>query len=55
MQRADPRAIGVILGGHGITAWGGTSGQCEAHSLEIIATAQRYLDERGSPERLAAR
>jgi rhamnulose-1-phosphate aldolase/alcohol dehydrogenase len=50
VQRANPQAIGVILGGHGITAWGGTSDRCEAHSLEIIATAQRYLDEHGSPE-----
>src|SRR6266702_5586602 len=50
VARACPQAIGVILGGHGITAWGDTSGQCEAHSLEIIATARRYLDERGGPE-----
>ena len=39
-------AIGVILGGHGITAWGATSDECEANSLEIIATAQRFLDTR---------
>jgi rhamnulose-1-phosphate aldolase/alcohol dehydrogenase len=47
IQRARPDAIGVILGGHGITAWGSTSDECEARSLEIIATAQRFLDERG--------
>jgi rhamnulose-1-phosphate aldolase/alcohol dehydrogenase len=35
------------LGGHGITAWGATSDECEANSLEIIATAQRYLDTHG--------
>ena len=34
---STPRRIGVILGGHGITAWGDTSDECEAHSLEIIA------------------
>jgi rhamnulose-1-phosphate aldolase/alcohol dehydrogenase len=45
--RENPRAIGVILGGHGITAWGETSDRCEAHSLEIIATAQKYLDQHG--------
>jgi rhamnulose-1-phosphate aldolase/alcohol dehydrogenase len=50
VQRDHPRAIGVILGGHGITAWGESSDQCEARSLEIIATAQRYLDEHGKPE-----
>jgi rhamnulose-1-phosphate aldolase/alcohol dehydrogenase len=46
----NPRAIGVILGGHGITAWSDTSERCEAHSLEIIRTAQAFLDERGRPE-----
>jgi rhamnulose-1-phosphate aldolase/alcohol dehydrogenase len=40
----------VILGGHGITAWGDSSDECEANSLEIIHTAQRFLDERGHPE-----
>ena len=47
VKRASPGAIGVILGGHGITAWGATSDECEANSLEIIATAQRYLDTHG--------
>src|SRR6516164_4020929 len=50
VQRASPEAIGVILGGHGITAWGATSDECEANSLEIIATAQRYLDTHGRPD-----
>jgi len=50
VARDNPGAIGVILGGHGITAWGATSVECEARSLEIIATAQRYLDEHGSAE-----
>src|SRR5262249_54420861 len=35
---------------HGITAWGATSDECEARSLEIIATAQRYLEKHGSAE-----
>ena len=39
----------MILGGHGITAWGQTSDQCEAHSLEIIATARRFIDQNGHP------
>jgi rhamnulose-1-phosphate aldolase/alcohol dehydrogenase len=50
VARDNPQAIGVILGGHGITAWGPTSDECEAHSLEIIATAQRFLGERGAAE-----
>jgi rhamnulose-1-phosphate aldolase/alcohol dehydrogenase len=45
-----PEAIGVILGGHGITAWGATSEECEANSLAIIAAAQSYLDEHGKAE-----
>ena len=48
--REHPEAIGVILGGHGITAWGATSEECEANSLAIIAAAQRYLDDHGVPE-----
>jgi rhamnulose-1-phosphate aldolase/alcohol dehydrogenase len=47
IHRAHPDAIGVVLGGHGITAWGASSDECEARSLEIIATAQRFLDTRG--------
>ncbi|MEU4677660.1 bifunctional aldolase/short-chain dehydrogenase [Micromonospora sp. NPDC023737] len=50
VARANPQAIGVILGGHGITAWGTTSEECERHSLEIIRTAQAYLDEHGRAE-----
>jgi rhamnulose-1-phosphate aldolase/alcohol dehydrogenase len=46
----NPQAIGCILGGHGVTAWGETSEQCEANSLEIIRTAERFLAERGKPE-----
>jgi rhamnulose-1-phosphate aldolase/alcohol dehydrogenase len=41
-----------VLGGHGITAWGSTSEECEARSLEIIRTAERFIAERGAPEPL---
>src|ERR1700730_13541081 len=40
VAREHPEAIGVVLGGHGITAWGATSEECEANSLAIIADAQ---------------
>jgi rhamnulose-1-phosphate aldolase/alcohol dehydrogenase len=50
IKREQPSAIGVILGGHGITAWGDTSDECEARSTEIIATARRFIDERGVTE-----
>ncbi|MFY1669463.1 bifunctional aldolase/short-chain dehydrogenase [Plantactinospora sp. WMMB334] len=54
LARDNPRAIGVILGGHGITAWGATSEECEARSLEIIETATRFLAEHGRPEPFGA-
>ncbi|MCW2637200.1 MAG: putative oxidoreductase yuxG [Blastococcus sp.] len=46
----NPQAIGCILGGHGVTAWAGTSEECEANSLEIIRTAERFLVDRGRPQ-----
>ncbi|GAB3429890.1 bifunctional aldolase/short-chain dehydrogenase [Flindersiella endophytica] len=54
IKREHPEAIGVVLGGHGITAWGATSSECEANSLEIIRRCQAYLDEHGSPEPFGA-
>jgi len=50
IKAASPQAIGCILGGHGITAWGETSEECEANSLSIIRTAETFLTERGTPE-----
>ncbi len=47
IRAAQPEAIGVILGGHGITAWGDTSEACEANSLDIIRTADRFITEHG--------
>ncbi|MGW0810672.1 bifunctional aldolase/short-chain dehydrogenase [Nonomuraea sp. NPDC002799] len=47
IKDANPQAIGCVLGGHGITAWGATSEECEARSLEIIRTAEAYLAEHG--------
>ncbi|WP_375425621.1 bifunctional aldolase/short-chain dehydrogenase [uncultured Friedmanniella sp.] len=50
IQASRPEAIGCILGGHGITAWGATSAEAEANSLEIIATATAYLEANSRPE-----
>jgi rhamnulose-1-phosphate aldolase/alcohol dehydrogenase len=50
VARANPQAIGCVLGGHGITAWGATSAQCEANSVEIIRTASEFIATRGRPE-----
>ncbi|MEV0731095.1 bifunctional aldolase/short-chain dehydrogenase [Polymorphospora sp. NPDC050346] len=54
IARDNPQAIGVILGGHGITAWGATSEECETRSLEIIRTAADFLATRGRPEPFGA-
>ncbi|WP_016697807.1 bifunctional rhamnulose-1-phosphate aldolase/short-chain dehydrogenase [Actinoalloteichus spitiensis] len=54
IRRENPQAIGVILGGHGITAWGDTSEECRAHSLEIIRTAQEFIDTHGRRDPLGA-
>jgi rhamnulose-1-phosphate aldolase/alcohol dehydrogenase len=50
VKEDNPQAVGVILGGHGITAWGDTSDECQANSLEIIRTAEAYIAEHGRPE-----
>ncbi|MGV9193779.1 bifunctional aldolase/short-chain dehydrogenase [Microbacterium sp. MC2] len=50
IKAKNPQAIGCILGGHGITAWGDTSEDAEAHSLWIIDTAARYIAEHGAAE-----
>ncbi|MHC5904491.1 bifunctional aldolase/short-chain dehydrogenase [Streptomyces sp. S6] len=50
IKEANPQAIGVILGGHGITAWGQTADECERNSLHIIRTAEEFLAARGKAE-----
>jgi rhamnulose-1-phosphate aldolase/alcohol dehydrogenase len=50
VKEANPRAVGVILGGHGITAWGETSEECEHNALWMIRTAEAFLHERGRAE-----
>ncbi|WP_442855774.1 bifunctional aldolase/short-chain dehydrogenase [Agrococcus sp. Marseille-P2731] len=54
IQRANPDAVGCILGGHGITAWGETSEEAEQSSLWIIQTAAAYLSEHGRQEPFGA-
>ena len=50
IKQANPDAVGCILGGHGITAWGDTSEEAEDRSLWMIDTAQAYIDEHSRPE-----
>jgi rhamnulose-1-phosphate aldolase/alcohol dehydrogenase len=54
VKRANPQAIGTILGGHGITAWGSTSDECERNSRSIIQRCQEYLDAHGRPQPFGA-
>ncbi|WZO54346.1 bifunctional aldolase/short-chain dehydrogenase [Microbacterium sp. LWH7-1.2] len=50
IKEQNPRAIGTILGGHGITAWGDTSEEAEQNSLWIIETAQAYIAANGKTD-----
>ncbi|WP_426322096.1 bifunctional aldolase/short-chain dehydrogenase [Microbacterium sp. E-13] len=50
IKAANPQAIGCILGGHGITAWGDTSDEAEQNSTEIIAKAAEYIEKHGKAE-----
>src|SRR6218665_2745371 len=47
IKAANPQAIGCILGGHGITAWGDTSDEAEKNSLWIIDTAEKFIAAKG--------
>jgi rhamnulose-1-phosphate aldolase/alcohol dehydrogenase len=50
IRSGHPQAVGCILGGHGITAWGETSAAAERNSLWIIDTAARYIAAHAKPE-----
>ena len=50
IRREHPDVIGAVLGGHGITAWGDTSDECERNSLDIVRTAERFIEEHGRPD-----
>lgn len=47
LKEKNPQSMGVILGGHGITAWGESSAECEKNSLWIIRTAEKYIAQHG--------
>src|SRR6185312_3903135 len=54
IKKAKPQAIGCILGGHGITAWGETSDEAQANSLEIIRAAEEYIGANGAEQPFGA-
>ncbi|WP_020015904.1 bifunctional rhamnulose-1-phosphate aldolase/short-chain dehydrogenase [Promicromonospora sukumoe] len=46
IKAANPQAVGCVLGGHGITAWGDTSAEAEERSLSIIRRAEEFIAAR---------
>src|SRR5690625_3510611 len=54
IKEQNPQAVGCILGGHGITAWGQTSDEAENNSLWIIDTAEKYITTHGRPDPFGA-
>src|ERR671910_2386572 len=54
IKDANPQAVGCILGGHGITAWGATSEESERNSLWMIRTAEQHIGEHGKSDPFGA-
>ncbi len=54
LKEAHPDAVGAILGGHGITAWGDTSAECEQNSMWIIRAAEEYIAAHGTADPFGA-
>ncbi|MDN5856046.1 MAG: bifunctional aldolase/short-chain dehydrogenase, partial [Actinomycetia bacterium] len=50
IKAKNPGAVGCILGGHGITAWGESSDAAERNSVWIIDTAAAYIAEHSKAE-----
>jgi rhamnulose-1-phosphate aldolase/alcohol dehydrogenase len=52
LRSQRPGLRGVVMGGHGLTAWGDSSEDCESTSLELIARATEFIERHGRPEPL---
>ena len=50
IKARNPQAVGCVLGGHGITAWGESSDEAERNSLWIIDTAADYVGQHSRSE-----
>jgi len=44
--QSRPQLRGVMLAGHGVIGWGGTSKQCYDNTIDLIARAAAYLNDR---------
>lgn len=42
----NPKLRGVVMAGHGLICWGDSAKACYDNSIELIAQAARYLNER---------
>ncbi len=45
MAAANPKLVGVVLGGHGLFTWGDTAKSCYETTLRIINKASAWLDD----------
>ncbi|MCZ7645364.1 MAG: bifunctional rhamnulose-1-phosphate aldolase/short-chain dehydrogenase [Planctomycetota bacterium] len=45
-HQRNPKARGIVLGGHGLFTWGDTSKSCYENTLEVIEKAAHFLEER---------
>jgi rhamnulose-1-phosphate aldolase/alcohol dehydrogenase len=54
LARRRPGLRGVVLGGHGLTAWGETSDQARDTSLDIIRRCERFIADHGRPDPFGA-
>ncbi len=52
LRRQRPDLRGVVMGGHGLTAWGDNSEACESTSLDLIARATEFIERHGRAEPL---
>ena len=52
LRSQRPGLRGVVMGGHGLTAWGDSSESCESTSVELIARATEFIERHGRQEPL---
>jgi rhamnulose-1-phosphate aldolase/alcohol dehydrogenase len=45
----NPGIRGIVLGGHGLFTWGGTSKECYVNSLEVIEQASNFIESVVAP------
>lgn len=54
LRENRPDLKGVVLGGHGLTAWGDSSETCERTTLALIGQAADFLQQEGKAEPLGS-